>query len=115
MHELLEWREKNPEGKLGITFPNWNDDPRELWDIPEARAFTKKLLNFGILTPLTFSTSIEGPGLERDEIARLMGLGALELFMLAFFPHAEITKPIFDLAVLELRRSNRICEERYQK
>lgn len=38
--------------RVCLYFDNWDDDPRELWDIPEVRAWCRKFIELGGLSVL---------------------------------------------------------------
>lgn len=43
-----------------LTIGGFNDDPRELYQIPEVRAFCRRLVNLGFTSYLDFTTTIGG-------------------------------------------------------
>jgi hypothetical protein len=90
-----QWRKNNDRAYVVLYLHGYNDDPRELHQIPEARALAKRAWDLGLGSWLLPVTSIRPP----DELAkkfpwdfvRLMfdkrvpaaGLGAFELYNLA--------------------------------
>jgi hypothetical protein len=63
-----------------LSINGFDDDPRDLWEIPDALDFLKRLLNLGFMTVLEVSTKSE----EISGLAfELPGFGALELWLCA--------------------------------
>jgi hypothetical protein len=65
----------------------YEDDPREVWDIPEARRLCQRLVDLGLIAVLEVSALLaEDEKLQRDREAGkdvFVGAGALEVWMLA--------------------------------
>jgi hypothetical protein len=56
----------------------FDEDPRELWDIPEVRAFCRRLVAQGFISYLDLATRLPGtPAILRD------AMGALEVWLTA--------------------------------
>lgn len=66
-----------------LTISGYDEDHRELWQIPEALGFMKRLCDLGFISTLEVSTTC--PDLIRKEykIDKLPGFGALEVWMCA--------------------------------
>lgn len=66
-----------------LTISGHDDDHRDLWKIPEAIDFMKRLCNLGFISVLEVSTT--APNLVRKEykLKTLPGFGALEIWMCA--------------------------------
>lgn len=64
-----------------LTVSGFDEDKRELWQIPEAIAFMKRLVDIGLIAGLEVSTQC--PDLVRKEfgLESLPGFGALEIWM----------------------------------
>ena len=80
---LMRWcrdhRERNPNDHIVCTIGGFDDDPRELGQIPEARALCRRLVGIGFISWLDVCTSIpqlKGIGMEA-------GLGAFEVWAIA--------------------------------
>ena len=65
-----------------LSVNGYDDDPRELWTIPEALGFMKRLCDLGLISTLEVSTTC--PELMRkDAPVPLPGFGAIEIWMCA--------------------------------
>ena len=64
-----------------LTISGYDDDPRDLWVIPEALGFMKRLCDLGMISFLEVSTTCKE--LRRNGIPELPGFGALEVWMCA--------------------------------
>lgn len=66
-----------------LTISGYDEDPRELWQIPSAVGFMKRLCELGLISALEVSTT--SPDLLRTEFKalKLPGFGALEVWMCA--------------------------------
>lgn len=64
-----------------LTISGFDSDKRELWQIPEAIAFMKRLVDFGLIAGLEVSTQGEGMIREEFGLKSLPGFGALEVWM----------------------------------
>lgn len=42
-----------------FAFPEWDNDSRDLWEIPEARAFAKRLSDLGLMGILNFKEALD--------------------------------------------------------
>src|SRR5215469_10950369 len=64
------------------TIRGFNDDPRELWEIPEAKTLAQRMVAIGFIAWLEGSVLM--PELRRGPDANLrLGMGALEVWALA--------------------------------
>jgi hypothetical protein len=82
MHEFRTARERNAKGCIiAVFFADYDDDRRELWEIPEVRAFCKRLVDLGFIADLDTSLMLMPP----DEFRGLPGcpFGALEIWSVA--------------------------------
>jgi hypothetical protein len=61
----------------------FDDDPRELWQIPEAVAFMKRLVDLGFISGLEVSTNSEDLVRPEFGVPKLPGFGAIEVWMCA--------------------------------
>lgn len=61
------------------TVSGWADDPRELWDIPEVRAFCGRLVTLGFVSYLDYSTTLD----PRASAFVRTGFGAAEVWLTA--------------------------------
>jgi len=65
-----------------LTISGFDSDKRELWQIPEAIAFMKRLVDFGLIACLEVSTSGKFTSIiERYGVEELPGFGALEVWL----------------------------------
>lgn len=102
-----------------LTISGFDADKRELWQIPEATAFMKRLVDFGLIAGLEVST--QGEGMVREELGveSLPGFGALEVWMAGTGRLAsgsnDIDKATMDTFFAELNIANAkakaICQE----
>ena len=49
------------ESPFFFCFPQWDNATRELYEIPEARAFAKRLNDFGLMGILNFKQALDSP------------------------------------------------------
>lgn len=64
-----------------LTISGWDNDPRDLWEIPEAIHLCKRLVDTGFISLLEVSTQ---SGLKSDYMPDdCPGLGALEIWLMA--------------------------------
>lgn len=81
------------ENKCGfcLTISGYDDDPRDLWNIPEVVSFMKRLVDIGFISILEVSTnSKELMRTEYKDIDKLPGFGAIEVWMMANKKIAEV-------------------------
>lgn len=87
LRRAREIREKNPKGHIVCVLDGYNEDPRELHQIPEARALAKRAWDHGIGSFLEVTTLLEGfgplPGKLKEAGIPGAFMGALELWSLA--------------------------------
>lgn len=62
-----------------LSVGGYDDDPRELWQIPETKSFFKRLVSLGLISCLEVSTTAK----ELAKMPGLPGFGALEVWMCA--------------------------------
>lgn len=105
------------KNKMGACFSiqGFDDDEREVWEIPETIEFMKKLVDLGFMSILEISTT--SPSLVRTEIFhtdKLPGLGAIELWMCATSRMGnganEVTPAEFKMFTDALQASNAKAE-----
>jgi hypothetical protein len=71
-HIEADWRLNEPDAKILLQFNE-----------PPARGFPQKLIDAGILPLLTTTACFVAPLVDRKQLAREQGYGALELFLVA--------------------------------
>lgn len=84
------------EGGL-LSFDGYDQDPRDLWQIPEAINFAKKLCAMGVCSVLTISTYLDSTWESKSNTGR--PFGAFELWLLA---KEELGKTIEQPEVMRL-------------
>ena len=89
----------------------YDDDKRELYQIPEAIELFKRLCNTGFISVLHVSTLLDE---NHPEISRLFG--ALEIWAikegyLDSSGNFNVNQEIFDKFTVELNKSNKIADE----
>ena len=67
MRIMKRAREERSYDNVVCTIRGYDDDHRELYDIPEVRSFCRRLLSLGFISYLDFSTR---PGSQTPPIAR---------------------------------------------
>ncbi len=92
-----------------VAIAGYDDDDREVYQIPEIKILAKRLVERGLISLLSVSTLIE-----KDEKPYLGGfLGAMEIWSLAKgkFGSGEliIERPDWEDFFMDLGRSNEIC------
>ncbi len=95
-----------------LTISGFDDDPRELYEIPEVVAFAERLVKYGFMSCLHVTTTIEDL-IPQFKGRKLPGLGALELWLFAskqMKPSLELDKSTFQIFVNDLETSNKIVE-----
>ena len=102
-----------------LTISDFDYDKRDLWNIPKAVSFMRRLIDLGLIAGLEMST--QGDGLVRQEygLKSLPGLGALEVWMGGTGRLAnginDVDKETFNEFLLELKIANAkaksICRE----
>lgn len=101
-----------------LTIHGFDDDPRELWQIPEAMAFMRRLYSIGFISCLEVSTTCDF--MLPVKSSRLPGLGALEVWLLVKnkfkLGNAELSKTVISQFFKDLEKSNfkaeSICKEK---
>lgn len=94
-----------------FTLTGFDSDKRELWEIPEAINFMKKLCDIGFISLLEISTSSKHLIRESYNLDLLPGFGALEVWMCAnkFLGtgHNAITENVFAKFQESLQAANK--------
>jgi hypothetical protein len=90
-----------------ITVNGYDRDPRELWQIPEVKAFFNRLIDFGFLSVMELMAQQAMPGTP--------GFGAVEVWMVATdkitkYAKYEVGKEELDAVVKIVKESNVKCE-----
>jgi hypothetical protein len=104
--QMLQLRQMRQTGRRGVcvcNFTDFDDDPRELHEIPEVKTFCQRLLNLGFIADLDVTTSIKelSPFKEWPLPGVLVGLGAFEIWGLAEGRIVALGKCEFSRADLE--------------
>ena len=81
--KLAEWRLNEPEAKILLQFNE-----------PPARDFAQKLIDAGVLPLLTTTACFVVPLVDRKQLVRETGYGALELFLVAH--SGSVDSPLTD-------------------
>jgi hypothetical protein len=106
-----------------LTISGYDDDHRELWQIPEAIGFMKRLCDLGFISALEVSTTCTDLLREEYKIDKLPGFGALEVWMCATnrmgkgkndIDRATMTKFQEDLGVANRRAEEVVKEPSYR-
>ena len=83
--KLSDWRLNEPEAKILLQFSE-----------PPARKFAQKLIDAGILPLLTTTACFVAPLVDRKQLVREAGYGALELWLVAEYSiDSELTDQKF--------------------
>jgi hypothetical protein len=102
-----------------LTISGFDDDPRELWQIPEATEFMRRLVDLGFISALEVSTT----AIELLPIyakgKQLPGFGALEVWMCGTgrmsLGSMDVTRPVIEDFHKALQAANRkaqtVCDE----
>jgi hypothetical protein len=93
-----------------FTIFDYGSDPRELYEIPEARELCQRAVEGGLLSALIVTASAA-----EDEHQRLMGYGALEVWSLAKGYMTGKTFALKNAQVEEFKRDLQASEERLLK
>lgn len=106
---------KKTQAGACFSIDGYDDDKREIWQIPEAISFIKKLMKLGFMSILEISTT--SPTLVRKELFNttdLPGFGAIELWLIANDKMEdganEITVEMLEFFKKDLEKSNGIAE-----
>lgn len=101
-----------------LTVAGYDEDSRELWEIPDVIRFMKKLCDIGFISVLEVATSC--PELASAAFKTVSGtgqppgFGALEVWMCATNRlgdgKTDIDQPTMNLFLAELQSSNRKCQ-----
>jgi hypothetical protein len=81
--KLAHWRNKQPEARLLLQF-----------NAPPERAVAQRLIELGVLSLLTTTASFVAPLVDRKQLVRETGYGALELFLVAH--SGSVESPLTD-------------------
>jgi hypothetical protein len=93
-----------------LTVSGYDDDSRELWEIPECIQLFKKLMDMGFISVLEVSTHLEGI----SRIEDCPGLGAFEIWSIAggrMKGNTIYPKSVIEEFVVELQESNQRCTD----
>jgi hypothetical protein len=94
--KLADWRIDQPEAKLLLQF-----------NAPPERAFAQRLIDLGVLSLLTTTASFVAPLVDRKQLVRETGYGALELWLVAKYSiESELTNQRFGFFCETLKQSN---------
>lgn len=80
MATVKTMRESGAVSNVVCTIAGFDDDSRELWEIPEARAFCRRLVGLGFISYLDFETTIPDTGVPE---ACQGSLGAFEVWLMS--------------------------------
>ena len=93
--KLKAWRINQPEAKLLLQFNE-----------PLTKAFAHKLIELGVLSLLTTTASFVAPLVDRKQLVREHGYGALELWLVAEYSiESELTDQKFAFFCETLKQS----------
>lgn len=108
LHECIhKMRPRVTESKTGflLTISNYDDDPRDLWEIPEAVAFCKRLIDIGMGSMLDLSSAMYAQKLGLPAV----GFGLIEVMYMA---EGRIKKRgSYDISVEDVNRAAKLYEE----
>jgi hypothetical protein len=91
MERMKEVRENGFTKEIVLLISGFDDDPRELADIPEVQAYCRRLVKTGLISYLSFTTSL--PGAPKG----LAGsLGSFEAWLLSIGVKDEVSRKQFD-------------------
>jgi hypothetical protein len=94
--KLADWRINHPEAKLLLQF-----------NAPPERAVAQRLIDAGVLSLLTTTASFVAPLVDRKQLVRETGYGALELWLVAEYSiESELTDQKFAFFCETLKQSN---------
>jgi hypothetical protein len=94
--KLTDWRLNEPDAKLLLQFNE-----------PLTKAFAHKLVDAGSLPLLTITASFVAPLVDRKQLVRENGYGALELWLVAEYSiESELTDQKFAFFCETLKQSN---------
>jgi hypothetical protein len=92
---LAGWRTKQPEARLLLQF-----------NAPPERAVTQRLIELGVLSLLTTTASFVAALVDRKQLVRETGYGALELWLVAEYSiESELTDQKFSFFCETLKQS----------
>jgi hypothetical protein len=95
MSKLKDWRLNEPDAKILLQFNE-----------PPARDFAQKLIDAGVLPLLTITASFVAPLVDRKQLVRETGYGALELWLVAEYSiESELTDQKFAFFCETLKQS----------
>jgi hypothetical protein len=93
--KLADWRINEPEAKLLLQFNE-----------PLTKGFAQKLIDAGVLSFLTTTASFVAPLVDRKQLVREHGYGALELWLVAEYSiESELTDQKFAFFCETLKQS----------
>lgn len=98
-----------------LTINGFDKDRRELWQIPEAICFMRRLCELGFISALEVSTTCADFFKERYKVDKLPGFGAIEVWMCATDRMANgkngLDRATFTAFYADLDRANGIAEK----
>jgi hypothetical protein len=108
MGQMNQVRRQNPAARVVCTISDCDNDPRELYEIPEVRTFCQRLVDIGFIADLDAFTSVPGG----STLPLPVGLGAFEVWALSqgLVPQtgkAEVTEAMLTRFRAVLRECNR--------
>ena len=121
MEIINAYNGKLDEVGLLLYIMGYENDPRELGDIPRVRGFCRRLVNLGLLSVLHITTTIAGFAKSPLTMAECNGLGAFEVWLMAENKMPDPLKPnpmgVEVLGDFEkaLTNSNRMLDRRNSK
>lgn len=105
MHKAKELREDGKFSNIICAVHGFDDDSRELYEIPEVRAFCRRLVCQGFISYLDFCTTVP----EACDGETLDGWGAMEVWLCSegrLAKTVEITEPLLKEIEAVLLKSN---------
>jgi hypothetical protein len=95
MSKLNDWRVNEPDAKLLLQFNE-----------PLSKGFAQRLIDAGVLSLLTITASFVAPLVDRKQLVRENGYGALELWLVAEYSiESELTDQKFAFFCETLKQS----------
>jgi hypothetical protein len=108
MRQMNQVRRKNAAARVVCTISDYDNDPRELYEIPEVRTFCQRLVDIGCIADPDAFTSVPGA----SALPLPVGLGAFEVWALSqgLVPQAgtlDVTEAMLTRFRAVLRECNR--------
>lgn len=111
MRSLRRIRSSGDPARIVCSIHGFDDDPRELWNIPEVQSFCRRLIDIGFISDLEFAPHWE-PDLSGTPGQG--GLGAVEIWLMAegrFGQTLELDANVLAEASLVVTRANARADE----